>query len=466
MGKLRFLLALWLAKLSVPALKLTRHNGSNFPGTVAIRLCPDFLRYVGRPKTVIAVTGTNGKTTVSNMLSDALEADGLRVMSNRAGSNMIYGICTAYIMNSNLLGKAGGKCDVAVLEVDERSSLKVHPLLKPDYLLVTNLCRDSTMRHAHPDFMKGIISRSLPKETKLVLNADDMISCDIAPENPRVTYGIDRMPGDTVECVNLLNDRPVCPRCCGKLEYVYRRYHHFGKAVCRDCGFSSPESTYLARQVDTAKRTMVLTEAGEDHPYHLVSDSVFNIYNMVAVVAMLRQLGFSHEKIRGYMDKAAVLSTRYQECDIGDFHVVSHLSKGLNAFATSRTFQYLADRPGRKELFLMINDLSCEAEWSENVCWLYDTDFELLARDEVTQVICTGKRGIDYKLRLLLAGVPEDRVFYEENDLKALELLHFTPGDDIYLLHDVEDYQTERLMNRLTELANEHSGKEGAHHEN
>ena len=31
MGKLRFLLALWLAKLSVPALKITRHDGTDFP---------------------------------------------------------------------------------------------------------------------------------------------------------------------------------------------------------------------------------------------------------------------------------------------------------------------------------------------------------------------------------------------------------------------------------------------------
>ena len=73
MGKLRFLFALWMAKLSVPALKITRHNGTDFPGTLALKLCPDFLKYVGRPKTIIAVTGTNGKTTVSNLLADTLE---------------------------------------------------------------------------------------------------------------------------------------------------------------------------------------------------------------------------------------------------------------------------------------------------------------------------------------------------------------------------------------------------------
>ena len=34
MGKLRFLAALWAAKLSIVALKITRHNGTNFPGPV------------------------------------------------------------------------------------------------------------------------------------------------------------------------------------------------------------------------------------------------------------------------------------------------------------------------------------------------------------------------------------------------------------------------------------------------
>ena len=70
MGKLRFLLALWMAKLSIPALKITHHNGTDFPGALAIRICPDFLRYVGKPMSIVAVTGTNGKTTVSNMLTD------------------------------------------------------------------------------------------------------------------------------------------------------------------------------------------------------------------------------------------------------------------------------------------------------------------------------------------------------------------------------------------------------------
>ena len=77
------------------------------------------------------------------------------------------------------------------------------------------------------------------------------------------------------------------------------------------------------------------------------------------------------------------------------------MSKGLNAFATSRAFDYIAGLPGQKELFLMINDQACEKRWSENVCWLYDTDFEFLNRDDVVQIVCTGKRGLQLLVEAL-----------------------------------------------------------------
>lgn len=54
---------------------------------------------------------------------------------------------------------------------------------------------------------------------------------------------------------------------------------------------------------------MALRECGEEHPYRLISDSVPNLYNMVTVIAVLRQLGYSHETISGYMSRAAVVAT-------------------------------------------------------------------------------------------------------------------------------------------------------------
>ena len=459
MGKLRFYFALWMAKLSIPALAITHHNGTDFPGSLALKICPDFLKYVGKPETIVAITGTNGKTTVSNMLSGLLESEGRHVVTNRTGSNIVSGIATALLRGCNLAGKVT-KYDIAVLEVDERSSLRIYPYVQPDFVAITNLCRDSTMRHAHPDFIASIISQAMPEKTTLILNADDLISDTVAPQNKRVYFGIDRMPGDVTDCVNLLNDRQICPKCSAKLQYTYRRYHHIGHAVCPACGFHSPDAQYLAQNVDIAGGTLQLREGEDVREYKLISDSIFNIYIMVTVIAVLRQLGYSEEKVHEMMAHAAVPSTRHGDHQVGGFHIITQMSKGLNAFATSRAFDYIAGLPGQKELFLMINDQGCEKRWSENVCWLYDTDFEFLNRDDVVQIVCTGKRGLDYKLRMLLAGIPAERICYEPDDLKALELLQFRPGDEICLLHDVEVDQTERIYNRLAELAEAHSKHE------
>ena len=246
-------------------------------------------------------------------------------------------------------------------------------------------------------------------------------------------------------------------KCSGKLTYVYRRYHHIGKCVCPDCGFHSPESDYLATDVDMEKGTMTLREGGEEHPYRLISDSVPNLYNMVTVIAVLRQLGYSHEAISGYMSRAAVVATRHMEEQVGNVKLVRQMSKEKNALAGSRTFQYIAQRPGTKELLLMMNCLGDAHHWSENTCWIFDADFEYLCNDSVVQLVCTGARCRDYKLRLLMAGVPEERIVCEPDEFRAAELLRYTPGDDVYIL-----YGTDSLA--LSYKVYDHMKEEAARH--
>ena len=453
MGKLKFLLALWAAKLSIPALKITHHQGTDFPGNLALKICPDFLRYVGRPETIIAVTGTNGKTTVSNMLSDILECNGYRVMGNRAGANVVSGISTAFIRACSLTGKVKNY-DVAVLEVDERSSVKVYPYVTPDFVTITNLSRDSIMRNAHPDFIAGIISGSLPATTKMILNADDLISCGVCPDNQRAYFGIDRLPTDVTECMNLINDMRICPKCLGKLEYDYLRYHHIGKAVCRDCGFHSPDSDYLAQNVDFENHTFTVREGEKVCNYPLITDNVINTYNILAVIATLRQFGMAYETIRSSLEHTVIDTTRYAQEKVGDVTLIKQMAKDLNAMACSRVFDYISHRPGQKEVFLMMNNMGDAAHWSENTCWMFDADFEFLNRDDIVQIVCAGPRALDYKLRLLMAGVPEEKIACDLDEATAAELLHFTPDDDIYYLYGADAWGlTNRIYEHLTKLA-------------
>ena len=61
MKKLRFLIALFMAKLARLLLKMLGRNASYLPGEVALKISKDFLGHFKLPEKVICVTGTNGK---------------------------------------------------------------------------------------------------------------------------------------------------------------------------------------------------------------------------------------------------------------------------------------------------------------------------------------------------------------------------------------------------------------------
>ena len=177
-------------KLALFGLKLLGRNATFLPGKIAVAIDKDFLGGLTPPKTVIAVTGTNGKTTVSNLLNSILLANNYTVTNNSLGSNVQAGVATALLEDSTFSGKA--KKEIAVLEVDERSSLRIYPYIKPDYLICNNIMRDSLARNAHTEFISFIINKALPKSTKVILNADDLVCATLAPENnERIYFGLD-----------------------------------------------------------------------------------------------------------------------------------------------------------------------------------------------------------------------------------------------------------------------------------
>ena len=84
---LRFIISLWASKLCLFLFKHTGRERDDRPGILALRLCPDFLDRVKKPQLVVAVTGTNGKTTISNLVSNILNLEGKKVAYNTWGAN-------------------------------------------------------------------------------------------------------------------------------------------------------------------------------------------------------------------------------------------------------------------------------------------------------------------------------------------------------------------------------------------
>jgi len=416
-------------------MRLLGRNATYLPGVIALRICPTFLQQIGKPARITVVTGTNGKTTVVNLLSTSLKNHGQRILDNQLGSNTASGVACALLAGATITGRA--RHDAAILETDERSSAFILPHIKPDLLILTNLFRDSIMRNAHPEYIAGIIGSNIPPETKLVLNADDLISCGVAPSNPRVYVGLERMETDVVECANLINDFQVCPGCRSELAFEYRRYHHIGRARCPNCDFASPDYDYSGSP-DPGRNKITVTDKGGETSLSLPNDSVFNIYNMLTTYAALRELGLSPAEGKAALEGSAIPESRYNETEIGGVRVIMQMAKDRNALACSRAFEYVVSKPGRKQLLLMMNNLSDSKAWSENTCWLYDCDFELLERDDITRIVATGARALDYCLRLQFAGVPEEKLRSTEREIDAPHELAPEPGDSVYIFYGTD----------------------------
>ena len=448
---IRFYATMALAKCMIVGMRLLGKNATNLPGEVALILCPTFLGQLDKPETIIGVTGTNGKTTVTNMIVDVLEKNGYIFASNRMGGNVDTGITTALIKESTLSGKARKK--LAVLEIDERSANRIYPYLTPTYLVCTNLFRDSAKRNAHPEFISQVLNTYIPAQTKMILNGDDLISGRLAPDNERVYFGIEPQPDEVPITDNIINDMAACPLCDHPMVYDFVRYNHIGRAHCSHCDFGSPAVDYDVTAVDRDARLVTMRTPSGEESYHLVGNNITDLYNTAAAVALLREFGMSAQTLAASFETMQIVKTRFDEETVGGKTIIDNLAKGQNPIACSRGFDFVRKTPGQKAVILVIDDVHDAKNSTENTSWIYECDFEFLNEDSVRQIVVGGKRAWDFQMRLLMAGVPRERIVCCEQETDTARQVRLDEVDTIFLLHDIcNNAMAQGIKQELREL--------------
>jgi UDP-N-acetylmuramyl tripeptide synthase len=458
---LRYYFSLWFAKCTAGVLKLIRRKGTSMPGSWAIILCPDFIGRTEKPDKIIGITGTNGKTTIANMVEDILDKKGIKYISNRSGSNVPTGIASPLIAETTFSGKLKNK-ELGVFEMDERSSIRLFPNIQPDLLVVTNIFRDSYKRNAHTEFITDLLEKYIPDKTKLILNADDPQCSSLKKKNERVYFGIERLEGEQ-ELHDLVHDGSVCPDCGHELEYDFIRYHHIGRAHCPKCGYVSPEADYLIKSLNRDNHSICVSVKGKEYTFNAVGVTPINLYNEIAAIALLCEYGMPVSEVQEAFREQKIAVTRFEKTEAKDKIIYRHLAKGQNPVACSRAFDNTRHLPGKKCVMLFLDDHFDSTTSVENIAWFYDTDFEFLNDPGINQVIIGGARHDDTYVRLLLAGIPKEKIYQCEDNMEAAKHADIEGCDAFVIYYDV---YTIGLSNDIKNMLIEKINGRGAQNDN
>ncbi|MBQ3141749.1 MAG: DUF1727 domain-containing protein [Clostridia bacterium] len=431
-----FFLALIVGKILNWGMSLLG-RGSAFPGRIALRLYPDLLKRIRINGTIIAVTGSNGKTTTTNMLVSVLRKLGKKVCTNSIGSNMTDGVATVLLRAATLGGTVN--TDYLVLEVDERYSRLIFRDFKPNYLLVTNLFRDQITRNNNVDFIYSILDGIITPEIRLILNAMDPISVRLGGDNPRVYFGCAQNDYTTPVCLTHTNDCKVCPKCKRRLSYDYYLYNHIGMFRCEHCGFASPEMHHVMSRPDLEAGTFFIN----GFEVHTSDATVYNMMNMTAAFAACVTAGLPEAQVAAALNDARPPKTRFAKFKAGDREGVMILSKNQNPVSFDLSIGEVVRMKGEKTVVAYINNINHTLQ--KDITWLWDIAFDRLVGN-ADNVICAGPRALDLAVVLRHAGYDMDRVVVQPELSGMKEAVARTRGTICVL---TELYDAKKIMSAI-----------------
>lgn len=366
---------------SVRQVARLRGGGSALPGLVVEKLDPGYLaRVLGRlPHGVVAVSGTNGKTTTTKMIVEILEAQGLRVFTNRTGSNFSRGVVAAAVQESSIGGRLAA--DIAVLELDEAHAMHFIAKVKPRHTLLLNVLRDQLDRFGEIDATAKLLQRIADATTDgVVVNREDPL---LAAVGARVAD----------------SGRGVAVREFGlspKLRAMFPSDDdfHAGSPADDALEVEAPDAGSAdVTLVEVGDHSAVFRFDGEDRATTLKLEGLYNTFNAAAALATVRM-------VLGDADPEALLSALSEVRPAfgrGEQLVLDGQPLELVLVKNPAGFRLaLASfAPEGVGTMIAINDQYADGR---DMSWLWDVDFASLASEGVDTV--SGARAWDMALRL------------------------------------------------------------------
>ncbi|HRN90215.1 MAG TPA: MurT ligase domain-containing protein [Candidatus Saccharibacteria bacterium] len=354
-----------------------RGGGSALPGLFVERIDPSFIKRTlsSLPHGVVVISGTNGKTTTTKMVVELLESQGLKVFTNRTGSNFTRGVAAALLGEINMKGHLDA--DIAVLELDEAHATNFVRVIPPKYSLLLNVMRDQLDRFGEIDHTTRLLRIVAEATTNsVVLNRDDARVASIADfiTDAKIAYfGLDQS--------------------------LYSMFPE-------DDGLHST-SIKLASKI---KADVVLTKmSGQNATFNIDGQNIgtilkltgiYNVYNVAAALALVRQIvpdSLNQTSLLKALSNVTPAFGRGETLVVGGKPLELVLVKNPSGFRLGlKSFD-----PNGFATMIAINDNYADGR---DMSWLWDVDFDSLKDTGVVQL--SGIRAFDMALRLQYDEVP------------------------------------------------------------
>ena len=382
---------------SVRHVSRLRGGGSALPGLVVEKLDPNYLKksLANLPFGVVVISGTNGKTTTTKIVVELLESAGLKVFTNKTGSNFTRGVIASMLAENNISGKI--KADIAVLELDEAHAIHFINQVQPRYSLLLNVMRDQLDRFGEVDYTASLLEKIAQKTTeKVITNREDtrlVQFTDKIDKNKLDLFGLapslkDKFPNDDeLYGDSTSSNLPV------SVELSSAKKH---------------KASFTFYDYDSKKSPTKNT-----YSTGLKLEGIYNIFNATAALALVREIlnnKISNEELVNNLGEIEPAFGRGETIMVNDTPLELVLVKnpagfqlGLNSFS-----------PKGYNTMIALNDAHADGR---DLSWLWDVNFNLLKKGNIEML--SGIRAYDMALRLSYDDIPFK---HTETDLKtALE---------------------------------------------
>lgn len=442
-NSIKFQSALLTAKGLHKAIDLVaKGRGTGLPGEKALKIDPEMVAHFKNidPNKVIFVTGTNGKSSTTNLLTHILRHNGKKVVSNLEGANMLDGLATSLSLASDMGGNV--EADYYVFETDERFLPIIYKQLPAKNILIQNLMKDQVQRNGDPEFIIDKIESIMPEDhhINLFLNNHEPRSKGFERYSENAVYFDAEESDESFRKDDSFPTEP-CPVCSHKIDFDYYNTDSVGPFRCTNCGFSScPKTPYRVTDVDYENKRFKIGDTEFYMPYQ----APFMLYNYAAAAAAASELaGLSLEEIADAFPSFKNIGGRIEDIKYKGKTIHYLRIKQENPDTLQNALNLIAQDKRDKTLLLGLYPIRDFTPDYANSFYMYDCDWSKVKDSNTSAYYCFSPVVCYDTARVLLDnGVDKEKITVEETeDLeKIFKQVEESEADDIYLITVLDQY--------------------------